>query len=72
MQVKLGTVNLCVSEDREAGLLITHQPLPQLDTFTSQMSPFASIVAILWMHTWVRTQLFAGHRTSVPEKSGSH
>lgn len=47
MQVKLGTDNLCVSEDREAGLLNTHQPLPQLDTFMSRLSPFASIAAIL-------------------------
>lgn len=48
MQVKLGNVNLYVSGDREAGLLNTNQPLPQLDTFMSLMSSFTSIPPAPW------------------------
>lgn len=72
MQVKLGNVNLFVSEDREAGLLNTHLPLPQLDALMNLMSSFTFVPAATWLCTWVGTQLFAGHHTSVLDKSGSH
>lgn len=62
---------LCVSEHREAGLLITNQP-SQEDTFLSLMPPLAPIPATPWVHTRVRTHLRAGHHTSVLEKLGSH
>lgn len=61
MQVKLGNANLFVGEDREAGLLNTHQPLPQQDAFMSLMPSFSFIPAATWVCTWVITQLFAGH-----------
>lgn len=44
------------------------QPLPQLDAFVSLMSAFTSAPAT----TWVGTHQFAGHHSSVLEKSGSH
>lgn len=68
MQVKLRSAHLFVSEDREAVLLNSHQPLPQLDTFTSLPSASTSAPAA----PCVGTQRFAGCHTSVLEKPGSH
>lgn len=61
MQVKLGNANLFVGEDREAGLLNTHQSLPQQDAFMSLIPSFTSVPATTWGCTWVATQLFAEH-----------
>ena len=36
------------------------------------MSAFTSIPATPWGHTWLSTQWFAGHHTSVLGKSGAH